>query len=657
MSSETKDNDSKSATERRNPDKAMKKSMQQGAWFVWLALAVVLFFYFTGDFGEAPTNRLTYSKFLSAVDEGRVEQVTLRGQQIEGRLTDQAVENDEDLDIARFETLRPELEDQRLLERLEQNGVEVDAEPTEAPWWAQILMRALPWILVLGVLLWFWNRMARRAMSSGAGPFGFGQSKAKRIEKKHSEIRLKHVAGAENAKKEVKEVIDYLKDPERFRKLGAKIPHGLLLMGPPGTGKTLMARAVAGEADVPFYSVTGSEFIEMFVGVGASRVRDMFDNARKSAPSLIFIDELDAIGRSRGTGMGGGHDEREQTLNQILSQMDGFEPHEAVVVLAATNRPDVLDKALLRPGRFDRKITMDRPDLKARKAILEVHTEKLPLADDVELGRLAKITIGFSGADLANLANEAALLAGRREKESVDWTCFTEARDRVMLGQARDSALSDRERRVVAYHESGHALLAELLPNADPVDKITVLPRAQTLGATSQRPDEERYNYGERYLRDRIGVMFGGRLAEAIVFGEVSNGAENDLEQATGLARRMVARWGMSERLGPAAFGESDEHVFLGKEMAQGRNYSEATAAAIDEEIQKLLKDIESGARELLEKHRDRLDALAEALAENETLESDEVRKIIGNCDEQGSDSDSGSDSEGGSGTASGSGD
>jgi len=633
MSSETKDNDSKSATERRNPDKAMKKSMQQGAWFVWLALAVVSFFYLTSDFGEPPTNRLAYSKFLSAVDQGRVKQVTLRGQEIEGRLTDEAVENDENLDIARFETLRPELEDQRLLERLEQNGVEVDAEPTEAPWWARILMRALPWILVLGLLLWFWNRMAQRAMSGGAGPFGFGQSKAKRIEKKHSEIRLKHVAGAENAKKEVKEVIDYLKDPERFRKLGAKIPHGLLLMGPPGTGKTLMARAVAGEADVPFYSVTGSEFIEMFVGVGASRVRDMFDNARKSAPSLIFIDELDAIGRSRGTGMGGGHDEREQTLNQILSQMDGFEPHEAVVVLAATNRPDVLDKALLRPGRFDRKITMDRPDLKARKAILEVHTEKLPLADDVDMGRLAKITIGFSGADLANLANEAALLAGRKEKEKVDWACFTEARDRVMLGQARDSALSDRERRVVAYHESGHALLAELLPNADPVDKITVLPRAQTLGATSQRPEEERYNYGERYLRDRIGVMFGGRLAESIVFGEVSNGAENDLDQATRLARRMVGRWGMSERLGPAAFSESDEHVFLGKEMAQGRNHSEATAAAIDEEIQKLLKDIESGARELLEQNRDSLDALAEALAENETLESDEVRKIIGSDD------------------------
>ncbi|MBS3743629.1 MAG: ATP-dependent zinc metalloprotease FtsH [Wenzhouxiangellaceae bacterium] len=647
MSSETQDNQSKSASDRRDPDQVMKKAIQQGAWFVWLALAVVLFFYFTSDFGEPPTNRMTYSEFLSAVEDGRIEQVTLRGQEVEGRLTEQAVDNDDEIDIARFETLRPELEDQRLLERLEQNGVEVEARPTEPAWWAQILMRALPWILVLGLLLWFWNRMARRAMSGGAGPFGFGQSQARRIEKKQSGVTLEHVAGADNAKREVKEVIDYLKDPRRFRKLGAKIPHGLLLMGPPGTGKTLMARAVAGEADVPFYSVTGSEFIEMFVGVGASRVRDMFDNARKNAPSVIFIDELDAIGRSRGTGMGGGHDEREQTLNQILAQMDGFEPHEAVVVLAATNRPDVLDKALLRPGRFDRKITMDRPDRKARKAILEVHTKNIPLADDVEMDRLAQITIGFSGADLANLANEAALLAGRKEKEKVDWACFTEARDRVMLGQARDSALNDRERRVVAYHESGHALLAELLPNADPVDKITVLPRAQTLGATSQRPREERYNYGESYLRDRIGVMFGGRLAESIVFGEVSNGAENDLEQATRLARRMVGRWGMSERLGPAAFSESDDHVFLGKEMAQGRNHSEATAAAIDEEIQKLLKDIESGARDLLEKNRDRLHALAGALAENETLESDEVKKIIGNDDDADSSSQDGTDDSG----------
>lgn len=625
-----KQQDSNSESEGRNPDRVMRRSVQQGQLFIWATLVVLLVVYFTGDFGDPPGNRLTYSEFLSAVDEGNIAEVTLRGQELEGHLTEEAVEADDQFEVTRFETLRPEVEGQRLLERLERHGVAINAEPAEPAWWAQVLLRALPWILVLGLLLWFWNRMARKAMSGGAGPFNFGQSRAKRIEQERSDVRLEHVAGADNAKVEVKEVIDYLRHPERFRKLGARIPHGLLLIGPPGTGKTLMARAVAGEADVPFYSVTGSEFIEMFVGVGASRVRDMFDNARKSAPSVIFIDELDAIGRSRGTGMGGGHDEREQTLNQILAQMDGFEPNEAVVVLAATNRPDVLDNALLRPGRFDRKITMDRPDRKARRAILEVHTEKIPLDDDVELDRLAQITIGFSGADLANLANEAALLAGRKGREKVSWSCFTEARDRVTLGQARDSVLRDRERRLVAYHESGHALLAELLPNADPVDKISILPRAQTLGVTSQLPEEDRYNYGEAYLRDRIAVLFGGRLAESLVFDEVSNGAENDLEQATRLARRMVGRWGMSERLGPTSFIESDQHVFLGREMAQERSHSEATAAAIDDEIQKLLKDIEATARDLLEKHRDRLDALAEALVENETLERREMREIIG---------------------------
>jgi len=631
MSSETQDNESKSASDRRSPDQVMEKSMQQGAWFVWIALAVALLLYLTSDLGEPPTNQLTYSQFLSAVDEGRVKHVTLRGQQVEGRLTEQAVENDEDIDLARFETLRPQVEDQRLLERLEQNDVEIVAEPTDPAWWAQILIRALPWILVFGLLFWFWNRMAQRAMSSGAGPFGFGKSKARRVEQQRSDVDLDDVAGAENAKREVNEVIEFLKTPERFRTLGAKIPRGLLLMGPPGTGKTLMARAVAGEAGVPFYSVTGSEFIEMFVGVGASRVRDMFENARNSAPAVIFIDELDAIGRSRGTGMGGGHDEREQTLNQILAQMDGFEPHEAVVVLAATNRPDVLDKALLRPGRFDRKITMDLPDRKARQAILKVRTEHIPLADDVDLEHLARITIGFSGADLANLANEAALLAGRNSKQDADWDCFTEARDRVMLGQARDSVLSDQERRRVAFHESGHALLAELLPNADPVDKVTIIPRSRALGVTSQLPEEERYNFGEAYLRARIAVMFGGRLAESLVFGELSNGAENDLEEATRLARRMIARWGMSARLGPVSFSDGEEQVFLGKQMARERNHSEATAAAIDEEIRNLLKDIEHRARNLLEENRQTLDKLAETLVENETLERAQVRDIIEN--------------------------
>ena len=612
----------------RDPNATARRAAQQGSRFLWIAAAVLLAFYLFTDPERSPGAKLAYSDFLAAVRAGHVAEVTLRGQEITGRFDESGVAARDDVDAPPFRTLRPTIADDRLLELLEENDVTVSAAPTEPAWWLQILIEALPWILALGLLFWLWNRMAQRAMTQG-GPFGMGQSKAQQIEKQSSDVRMQHVAGLDNAKQEVVEIIEFLKSPRRFRKLGARVPHGLLLQGPPGTGKTLLARAVAGEADVPFFSVTGSEFIEMFVGVGASRVRDMFKQARESAPSVIFIDELDAIGRRRGAGMGGGHDEREQTLNQILSQMDGFEPHEAVVVLAATNRPDVLDPALLRPGRFDRKITVDRPDCDARARILEVHTDDMPLADDVELDHLARTTVGFSGADLANLANEAALLAGRHDKDEIDWTCFTEARDRLMLGQARDSALSEREKKTVAYHESGHALLAHVLPYADPVEKITIIPRSQSLGATAQMPEEDRYNYSESYLCDRIAVMFGGRLAESIVFGEVSNGAESDLEQATRLARRMISRWGMSERLGPASFGERGDNVFLGQQMAREHEVSDATAAAIDEEIQTLVRDIEKRARELLEQHRDGLEALAEALQDDETLEADEVREIL----------------------------
>jgi len=613
----------------RDPERAGNRSLQQGLVFSWLVILLLLFFYYSDNVDAPARQELTYSEFLSAVDSGRVQQVVLRGQQIEGEFTESGREGQDDDSAGAFSTIRPDVAGEGLLHRLQDSDVEILAEPAEAPWWQQVLVRALPWILLLGLLFWFWNRMAQRAMAGGGGPFGLGQSKAKRVSKEDSDVRLDDVAGAESAKRDVVEVVEFLKRPEQFRKLGATIPRGILLMGPPGTGKTLMARAVAGEADVPFFSTSGSEFIEMFVGVGASRVRDMFRQARENAPSVVFIDELDAIGRARGTGMGGGHDEREQTLNQILSEMDGFDPHEAVVVLAATNRPDVLDAALLRPGRFDRKITMDRPHRQARRAILEVHTRKVPLEDDVDLDHLAQTTIGFSGADLANLVNEAALLAGRRGREQVDWTAFTEARDRLMLGEARDVGLSESERRIVAYHESGHALLAHLLPHADPVEKVTVIPRTHTLGVTAQTPDEDRYNFGEAYLRDRIAVMFGGRLAEMVVFGEVSNGAENDLKQATGLARRMIARWGMSERLGPAAFADSEDHVFLGKEIGKGREHSDATAAIIDEEVQNLLKDIEAQARNLLEENRQSLDRLAHALLDRETLESADVAALL----------------------------
>lgn len=605
--------------------------LQQGVIFIWLVLAMLFFFYYTDELQQVQAAQFSYSEFLAAVDNGHVEQVTLRGQNVEGQFTEQGREALDVDEAETFETVRPEVEDQRLLGRLERNNVSIVAEPAEPPWWQRVLISALPWILLLGLLFWFWNRMAQRAMSSGGGgPFSVGQSKAKKVQREDSDVRLNDVAGSENAKRDITEVVEFLKRPERFQKLGAKIPRGILLMGPPGTGKTLMAKAVAGEADVPFFSISGSEFIEMFVGVGASRVRDMFKRAKEEAPSVIFIDELDAIGRARGTGMGGGHDEREQTLNQILSQMDGFETNQAVVVLAATNRPDVLDKALLRPGRFDRKITLDRPNREARRDILRVHAKKMPLADDVDIDRLAQLTIGFTGADLANLANEAALLAGRCDQDEVDWAAFAQARDRLLLGEAREAGLGDRERHIVAYHESGHALLAYLLPKADPLEKVTVIPRANSLGATAQTPDEDRYNFGESYLRDRIAVMFGGRLAESIVFDELSNGAENDLKQATKLARRMVAHWGMSERLGPAAFPQNEDHVFLGKEMAQGREHSERTAAIIDEEIQRILREIEAYGRKHLEENRDRLDALAKALKEKETLEVEEIQAILG---------------------------
>ncbi|MBS9403260.1 ATP-dependent zinc metalloprotease FtsH [Halomonas sp. TRM85114] len=603
-------------------------SHRQWLQFVWIALAIVLLFHYLDAADRQVQVELSYSEFLEAVDEGHVESVTLRGQSVEGAFSDAGRDARDGDEVETFETTRPDVEGERLLERLEANGVRMAAEPVDPPWWQRVLLGALPWILILGLLFWFWNRMQQRMMSQG-GPFSMGKSQARQITSEQSHVRLADVAGSENAKQEILEVVECLKDPARFQSLGAKIPRGILMMGPPGTGKTLMAKAVAGEAEVPFFSISGSEFIEMFVGVGASRVRDLFKQAKEQAPAVIFIDELDSIGRTRGAGMGGGHDEREQTLNQILAEMDGFEAEESVVVLAATNRPDVLDSALLRPGRFDRKVTLENPHREARRDILRVHTREMPLADDADLERLAEITIGFSGADLANLANEAALQAGRNEQETVDWACFSAARDRILLGEAKDVGLSERERHIVAYHESGHALLAYLLPNADPLEKVTVLPRGRALGVTAQVPDEERYNQSESYLRDRITVMFGGRLAESIVFGEVSSGAENDLEQATKLARRMVARWGMSERIGPVMFAQSQEHVFLGKEMAQAREHSEAMAGLVDEEIHRLLTELEAHGRELLETHRADLDALAAALEKQETLEARAIRELF----------------------------
>jgi cell division protease FtsH len=424
--------------------------------------------------------------------------------------------------------------------------------------------------------------------------------------------------------------VAYLKEPERFRKLGVKIPRGVLLMGPPGTGKTLLAKAVAGEADVPFYSISGSEFVEMFVGVGASRVRDMFANAKKESPAIIFVDEIDSVGRARGAGLGGGHDEREQTLNQILAEMDGFDAHEAVVVMAATNRPDVLDPALLRPGRFDRKITLELPQRQARLKILKVHTRKVPLSDDVDLESIAAGTVGFSGADLENLINEAALIAAREEKPAVERVDFEQARERILFGSEREDLNIEKEKRAIAYHESGHALVAWLLPDTDPLKKVTIIPRGRALGVTEQVPEEDRHNVVRSYLLDRIAVMLGGRAAEKVVFGQVSSGAEQDLKEVTKLARRMVCQWGMSDRLAPVAFRHGEEHVFLGREMTQAKDFSEHTARIIDEEISAIAREMEEKAVALLTDHRDRLDALAEALIERETLAAEEIEELLG---------------------------
>jgi cell division protease FtsH len=592
--------------------------------------------------GQAPERQeLAYTEFKDRVREEQVASVVFKGQivlgefhgairqgpaaPVRGRVQESAAAS------VMFKTTLPPMDDPELIPLLEKHRVEVRAEVEQISWWASALINLLPWLLIIGLFFYASRKMQERMLGGGPGEiFGFGKSKARRFRKGSMEIGFDDVAGLENAKRDLHEIIDYLKEPERFKKLGAKIPKGILLMGPPGTGKTLLAKAVAGEAEVPFYSISGSEFIEMFVGVGASRVRDMFDSAKKEAPAIIFIDEIDSVGRMRGSGLGGGHDEREQTLNQILAEMDGFEPEQTVVVLAATNRPDVLDPALLRPGRFDRKITLELPRREARQKILEVHARDIPLADDVDLGNLAARTVGFSGADLENLMNEAALLAGRENMDKVDARILDVAHDKIVLGAESETELDEEVKKRVAYHESGHALLACVLPNTDPLAKVTIIPRGRALGATEQMPEEERYTLSESFLRDRITILLGGRTAEKIVFGELSSGAEDDLKQATILARRMISQWGMSEKLGPVAFRRGEEHIFLGREMAQQRDFSEHTAQLIDDEICKLVGELEEKAQEVLLEHREQLNALAEALLEEEILEADQIQALVG---------------------------
>ncbi|ADE14724.1 ATP-dependent metalloprotease FtsH [Nitrosococcus halophilus Nc 4] len=610
-------------------------------YLLWMILVIIFLMYWLGSANRQAVDEITYTEFKQALRQGQIAEVTLEGQRIAGTYTGtyrDAQAEGEGIGAKKFSTTRPPFEDPELMSLLEQQGVTVRAESQETSLWAQAIIGMLPWLLILGLIFYASYKMQQRMMGGGArgGPFGFGKAPVKRFREGSTGITFEDVAGVENAKRDLHEIVDYLKDPGRFKEVGAKIPKGILLMGPPGTGKTLLAKAVAGEAGVPFYSISGSDFIEMFVGVGAARVRDMFKAAKEEAPSILFIDEIDSVGRARGTGLGGGHDEREQTLNQILGEMDGFAAQENVVVLAATNRPDVLDPALLRPGRFDRKVILELPDKKARQKVLEVHAKEVPLAEDVDLEVIAKRTVGFSGADLANLVNEAALLTARERKKKVDMDMLNLARDKIVLGAERETILSEEEKKLVAYHESGHALMAWLLPEADPLDKVTIIPHGMALGATEQVPEEDRHNLKHSYLLDRLGVMLGGRVAEKIIFGDVTSGAESDLKQATQLARRMVCQWGMSDKLGAAAFRRGEEHVFLGRELTQQRDFSEQTAQLIDDEIRRILDEVERKAENLMQKHRDKLEALAKALIETETLDADEIKRIFKGVKAQG---------------------
>jgi cell division protease FtsH len=615
----------------------MQEGMDKRRLIVWVLVLWLAAAFFFNWYGGTGGTSISYTKFKDQVRQGNVEQILVEGDQISGKLKNpqKLGERENSPEVEHFQTVKPPLEDQNLLNLLHEKGVTINAESQQESWWSSFLVILLPWVLIIGFFIYSSKKMQERlggmggGAGKGGGPFGFFKSKAKIYTKSKSDVRYEDVAGLEKSKKELQEVVEYLKDPDRFKTLGGELPKGILLVGPPGTGKTLLARAVAGEADVPFYMISGSEFIEMFVGVGASRVRDMFDQAKRDAPAIIFVDELDSIGRVRGTGLGGGHDEREQTLNQILSEMDGFDPRESVVVLAATNRPDVLDPALVRPGRFDRRITLELPQKEARKKILQVHTREVPLADDLDLDIVAGQTVGFSGAKLKNLVNEAALLAAREAKKQVTQEEFDRAVDKIRMGLEREDYISEDEKKIIAYHEAGHALVAAFLPKADPLRKVTIIPRGRALGATEQLPDEDRHNLSKEYLLARIAIMVAGRAAEKMTFGDLTSGAGDDLNNATQLVRRMVCQWGMSEKIGPVTFNHGKTHPFLGREIAQEKDFSERTAELIDDEVRRIVSEMEDKARGLLEENREKLDRLADALLERETLEEPEIAEIL----------------------------
>ncbi len=560
-------------------------------------------------------NQISYSRFRTMVQEGAVTQVTIKGQTIEGMGN-----------IGAFTTYYPSFGDEELMSLLESNNVNVNTEPPQEFSFLSILINLLPIVL----LVWIGMRMFRGMNSQGRNIFNVGQNKAKLYEKSKQSVRFDDVAGLESAKEEIQEVVDYLKSPERYAAMGAKIPRGILLVGPPGTGKTLIARAIAGEADVPFYHISGSDFMEMFVGVGASRVRSLFADAKKNSPSIIFIDELDSVGRHRGAGLGGGHDEREQTLNQMLSELDGFEKNDSTIVLAATNRPDILDPALLRPGRFDRRITIGLPSTKDRTQILKIHAKSKPLEGDIDLDKIAQGTPGFSGAELENLLNEAAILAARRREKTVSMALIEEARDKVMMGlERRNLSVTDEEKKVIAYHEAGHAVTAAALPNTDPVLKVTVIPRDYAMGVTVQMPKDEKYIYDKGYLSDRIKVLLGGRSAEMLIFGKETSGAANDLKEASKLARRMVTEWGMGETLQLLTANQDHTNVFLGEQISQGREFSEATMREVDKEIRNLLMSAYDATNNLLKKFQGALDQVAERLMAEEQISGEEVIRIV----------------------------
>jgi len=606
-------------------------------WRVGLAVLLgLLFIYIWSQFfnpGVAQQYSVSYSQFIAQLGAGNIKSVTIKNLVVSGEFVKeiniQLTGEKKTTAVKKFQTFLPSFQGEGLIAKLEEKNVLINVEPSEKGgilW--QILVGVLPWVLIIGVWIFIMRRAQQQIQGGPGGLFSFGASKAKLFDAKKPGVTFNDVAGMDNTKQQLKETIEFLKDPSKFKRLGAKIPKGVLLVGPPGTGKTLLARATAGEAGVPFYSISGSEFIEMFVGVGASRVRDMFKKAKASQPSIIFIDEIDAVGRTRGAGLGGGHDEREQTLNQLLSEMDGFESHEEVIVMAATNRPDVLDPALLRPGRFDRHIVIDRPGWKERKSILEVHVRDKTLADDVDLETMARGTPGMTGADIENLANEAALVAIRKNKEKIDMSDFEEAKDVILMGSVREETISDTEKRITAYHEAGHALVAWKLPGTDPIHKVSILPRGIAMGVTQLLPEEDRHYYPKTYLMSRLSVALAGRVAEKIVFNDISSGAQNDLKEATSLAEKMVAQWGMSDKVGPINLGRGEEHPFLGRELAQPKRYSEDMAWLMDQEIRELIIEAESRAEEILKSNRNALDNLAEALIKEEVLERDDVERI-----------------------------